>query len=128
MRLLAICLGIVLIVLVAQDAFETIVLPRRVTRRIRLTKLFYRVTQKGWNSMSRLIRSSARRDAFRGYMAPSSLLGLLVFWAGLFILGYVFLFWGLALRLILLNITLSCSTYIHAGGTTYCRIGLVMFV
>ncbi len=35
MRLPAICLGIVLIVLVAQDAFETIVLPRRVTRRIR---------------------------------------------------------------------------------------------
>jgi hypothetical protein len=59
-------------VLAAQDAFETIVLPRRVTRRIRLTKLFYRVTQKGWNSISRLIRSSARRDAFRGYMAPSS--------------------------------------------------------
>jgi hypothetical protein len=97
MRLLAIFVGIVLIVLVAQDAFETIVLPRRVTRRIRLTKLFYRVTQKGWNSISRLIRSSARRDAFRGYMAPSSLLGLLVFWAGLFILGYALLFWGLAL-------------------------------
>ncbi len=69
MRLPAICLGIVLIVLVAQDAFETIVLPRRVTRRIRLAKLFYRVTQMGWNSMSRLIRSSTRRDAFRGYMA-----------------------------------------------------------
>src|SRR5439155_19099569 len=36
---------IALIVLVALDAFETIVLPRRVTRRIRLTRLFYRVFQ-----------------------------------------------------------------------------------
>ncbi len=35
MRILAVIFGIVLIVLVAQDAFETIVLPRRVTRRIR---------------------------------------------------------------------------------------------
>ncbi len=33
----------VLILLVAQDAFETIVLPRRVTRRIRLAPLFYNV-------------------------------------------------------------------------------------
>ena len=35
MRILAIIFGIALVVLVAQDAFETIVLPRRVTRRIR---------------------------------------------------------------------------------------------
>jgi hypothetical protein len=124
MRLLAICLGIVLIVVVAQDAFETIVLPRRVTRRIRLTKLFYRVTQKGWNSISRLIRSSTRRDAFRGYMAPSSLLGLLVFWAGLFILGYGLLFWGLALPLSALNNATSFSTYIYLSSTTFFTLGL----
>ena len=36
MRIVAVIFGIVLIVLVALDAFETIVLPRRVTRRIRL--------------------------------------------------------------------------------------------
>jgi hypothetical protein len=124
MRLPAICLGIVLIVLVAQDAFETIVLPRRVTRRIRLAKLFYRVTQIGWNSISRLIRSSARRDAFRGYMAPSSLLGLLVFWAGLFILGYGLLFWGLALPLRALNNTISFSTYLYLSSTTFFTLGL----
>jgi len=124
MRLPAICLGIVLIVLVAQDAFETIVLPRRVTRRIRLTKLFYRLTQMVWNSMSRLIRSSARRDAFRGYMAPSSLLGLLVFWASLFILGYALLFWGLTLPLNALNNTISFSTYIYLSSTTFFTLGL----
>ena len=124
MRLPVICLGIVLIVLVAQDAFETIVLPRRVTRRIRLTKLFYRVTRKAWNSMSQLIRSSTRRDAFRGYMAPSSLLGLLVFWAGLFILGYGLLFWGLALPLSALNNATSFSTYIYLSSTTFFTLGL----
>jgi hypothetical protein len=72
MRLLALIFGIVLIVLVAQDAFETIVLPRRVTRRIRLTQLFYRATYFGSNSIGRLIRSSARRDSFLGYMGPFS--------------------------------------------------------
>jgi hypothetical protein len=88
MRILAVIFGIVLIVLVAQDAFETIVLPRRVTRRIRLARLFYRLTQMGWKSIGHLIRSRARRESFRGYLGPLSLLALLVFWAVLFVFGF----------------------------------------
>jgi hypothetical protein len=79
MRLLAVIFGMTLIVLVGLDAFETIVLARRVTRRNRLAGLFYRVTRFGWNSIGHLIRSSARRDALRGYMGPLSLLALLLF-------------------------------------------------
>ena len=119
MRLLAVIFGIALILLVAQDAFETIVLPRRVTRRIRLAKLFYRVTQLGWNSMGRMIRSRARRDSFRGYMAPLSLLALLIFWAALFILGYGLLLWGLALPLSAISNTVSFSTYLYLSSTTF---------
>ena len=52
MRLLAVTFGIALIVVIAQDAFETIVLPRRVIRRIRLARLFYRMTRFGWNSIA----------------------------------------------------------------------------
>jgi hypothetical protein len=59
MRLLAVLLGIALVVLVAQDAFETIVLPRRVTRRLRLARLFYRTTYLVWRSLGRLIRAIA---------------------------------------------------------------------
>ena len=99
MRLLAVIFGIALIVLVALDAFETIVLPRRVTRRIRLTRLFYRVFQFGSTSLGHLIRSSARRDTFRGYMGPLSLLALLLFWAVLFVVGFGLIMWGLALPL-----------------------------
>jgi len=124
MRLLAVIFGIALILLVAQDAFETIVLPRRVTRRIRLTKLFYRVIQLGWNSIGHIIRSSARRDSFRGYMAPLSLLALLIFWAALFILGYGLLLWGLALPLSALSNTTSFSTYLYLSSTTFFTLGL----
>jgi len=124
MSLLAVIFGIALILLVAQDAFETIVLPRRVTRRIRLTKLFYRVTQHGWNSIGRLIRSSARRDSFRGYMAPLSLLALLIFWAALFILGYGLLLWGLALPLSAVGNTVSFPTYLYLSSTTFFTLGL----
>src|ERR1051325_7803670 len=124
MRLLAVIFGIVLILLVAQDAFETIVFPRRVTRRIRLAKLFYRVTHSGWNFIGQWIRSSTRRDSFRGYMAPLSLLGLLVFWAGLFILGYGLILWGLALPLSAIHNTVNFTTYLYLSSTTFFTLGL----
>jgi len=124
MRLLAVIFGIMLIVLVAQDAFETIVLPRRVTRRIRLAQLFYRVTLFGWNSIGYLIRSSARRDSFRGYLGPLSLLALLLFWAVLLVLGFGLVLWGLALPLGGSDKTISFLTYLYLSGTTFFTLGL----
>jgi UPF0716 family protein affecting phage T7 exclusion len=38
MRILTDILGLVLIVLVVQDAFETVILPHRIARRIRITR------------------------------------------------------------------------------------------
>jgi Ion channel len=124
MRLLAVIFGVALIVLVALDGFETIVLPRRVTRRIRLAVLFYRVTLFGWNTIGHLIRSSARRDAFRGYIGPLSLLALLLFWAVLFVLGFGLLLWGLALPLGGPDKTISFLTYLYLSGTTFFTLGL----
>ncbi len=124
MRLLAVTFGIALIVVVAQDAFETIVLPRRVIRRIRLARLFYRMTRFGWNSIGSLIRSSARRDAFRSYMGPLSLLALLLFWAVLFVLGFGLVLWGLALPLGASDQTISFLTYLYLSGTTFFTLGL----
>ncbi len=44
MRVFVAIASFLLIVIVLWDAFETIVLPRRVTRRLRLTSFYYRVT------------------------------------------------------------------------------------
>jgi hypothetical protein len=124
MTLLAVICGIVLIALVALDAFETIVLPRRVTRRIRLARLFYRTTQLIWNAVGKLIRSSSRRDSFRGYTAPLSLLALVVFWAALFVVGYGLLLWGLALPLSTAHSPVSFTTYLYLSSTTFFALGL----
>ena len=124
MRILAVIFGMVLIVLVAQDAFETIVLPRRVTRRIRLARLFYRVIQIGGTSIGHLIRSSVRRDSFRAYVGPLSLLALLVLWAVLFVLGFGFVMWGLALPLNTPDKPISFLTYLYLSGTTFFTLGL----
>src|SRR5438477_6233325 len=124
MRILVIIFGIVLVLLVAQDAFETIVLPRRVTRRIRLTRLFYRVIQIGGTSIGHLIRSSARRESFRGYTGPLSLLALLLFWAVLFVFGFGLLLWGLALPLNAPDKAINFFTYLYLSGTTFFTLGL----
>src|SRR5436309_3468632 len=124
MRIFAVIFGIALIVLVAQDAFETIILPRRVTRRIRLARLFNRLTQMGWKSIGRLIRSRARWESFRGYLGPLSLLALLVFWAVLFVFGFGLLMWGLALPLSAPDRPISFLTYLYMSGTAFFTLGL----
>lgn len=123
MNLLGTILGIALIVLVAQDTFETVVLPRRVQRRIRLARLYYRTIYKGWSALGRRVRSSAGRDSFLGYVGPLSLLGLFVFWAVLFVLGFGLVMWGLALPL---NVPGKSDffTYLYMSGTTFFTLGL----
>src|SRR5436309_1330076 len=54
--------GGVLLAVVLWDAFETIILPRRVSGRIRLTKLFYRFTWKPWRGTARLLSWRHRGD------------------------------------------------------------------
>ena len=124
MRILAVIFGIVLILLVAQDAFETIVLPRRVTRRIRLTRLFYRTIQVGWHSLGRVLRPGARRETFLGSVGPFSLLALIGFWAVLFVFGFGLLMWGSALPLNAPDKAISFTTYLYFSGTTFFTLGL----
>src|SRR5215467_7555629 len=118
MRILVVIFAIVLILLVAQDAFETIVLPRRVTRRIRLTRLFYRVIQTPWRAAGHFMRAGARRDAFLGYLGPLSLLALIMFWGVLFVLGFGLGLWGLALPFNAPEKAMSFVTYLYLSGTT----------
>src|SRR6266704_3133795 len=124
MRIVAVIFGIVLILVVALDAFETIVLPRRVTRRIRLARLYYSVVQTGWKSLSHLIRAGTRRESYLGYLGPLSLLGLFGFWGVLFVFGFGLLLWGLALPLNAPDQTISFTTYLYLSGTTFFTLGL----
>ena len=124
MRILTAIFGIVLILLVAQDAFETVVLPRRVARRIRLARLFTHVFLTGWKSLGHLIRTDARRESYLSYFGPLSLLALIGFWAVLFVFGFGLLLWGLALPLNAPEKTINFTTYLYMSGTTFFTLGL----
>src|SRR5919205_908402 len=81
-------LGVLLILAILWDAFETIILPRRVTRRLRLTNLFYRSIWWPWAGLTRRLTSGKRREKYLGLFGPLSLILLLGFWATGVIFGY----------------------------------------
>ena len=87
LRLLGGVVGAVLLATVLWDAFETIILPRRVSGRIRLTRLFYRATWIPWRAAARAL-SGRKRDVFLSIFGPLSLILLLALWA----VGSVFSF------------------------------------
>ena len=62
MRPLVAIAGVALILVILWDAFETVILPRRVTRRIRLTGLFYSSIWAPWSSLARSMNDSKKRE------------------------------------------------------------------
>jgi hypothetical protein len=80
--------GLILVLAILLEAFETVVLPRRVSRRLRITVLFYRVTWRPWRALARLMSRKKLRESFLGYYGPLSLLVLFIFWATLLVIGF----------------------------------------
>ena len=94
MRALIGVLAAVLILVILWEAFETIILPRRVSRRLRLTRFFYTGLWKPWKGLARSVAKKKRRDAFLAYFGPLSLLLLLVFWGIGLMTGFALLEWS----------------------------------
>lgn len=117
----AIVIGAVIILTVLWEAFETIVLPRRVTRRFRLTVSFYRGTWTPWKFIARRIRKISRRETFLSFYGPLSLLFLFVFWAIGLIVGFGLLYYSEA-RTDVATATLGSSLYL--SGTTLFTLGI----
>ena len=124
MRILAIILGILLIIAILQDSFETIILPRRVTRRFRLSRLFYAATWASWSLLGRKLRAGNRREVYLSYYGPLSLILLLILWAAVLMFAYALLQWGLDLPLNAPEKEVTFGTYLYLSGTTFITLGL----
>jgi hypothetical protein len=71
-----------------------VVLPRRVSRQLRLTRLFYRASWPPFRAGAALFKSVNRREAFLSLYGPLSLVMLLALWAGGLITAFAFLHYG----------------------------------
>jgi hypothetical protein len=124
MEFLSAIFGVVLILVVLGDAFETVVLPRRVTRRVRLARLFFRSTWLPWSALLRWISSEKRRETYLSFYGPLSLLILLMVWATGLIIGFAFLHWANGSAIDLAKGSPSFSTDLYFSGTTFFTLGL----
>jgi hypothetical protein len=84
-------IGLCIIGVILLEAFETIILPRRVSRRFRLTRAFYLSLWIPTKAVARQIRSTKTREAFLSFFGPLSLLILFALWAAALIFGLGFL-------------------------------------
>jgi Ion channel len=113
--------GFLIVALVLWEAFETIILPRRVARWFRLTRMFYVSTWVPWRAIARRIHSPKLRETFIGYFGPLSLLCLFVVWAAALIFGFACLYYSAAKN----DATHpGFSTLMYMSGTTFFTLGL----
>jgi hypothetical protein len=123
MRFLAGVLGVATIGLILFDAFEAVLLPRRVTHPYRLIRLFYRITWPGWKKLGRLFSVPRRRETFLSMFAPLSFLMMFAAWAVGLILGFALLHWSLETRMTVSDPTRSSVSYIYFSGVTFFTVG-----
>jgi voltage-gated potassium channel Kch len=90
----AFIVGLALIALTLQDAFEVVLLPRRVPGRIRFTSLFFRGGWTMWRAAASLTPSGPARERFLSIFGPLAMLALFCAWAAALIIGFGLIQWG----------------------------------
>jgi Ion channel len=120
----AFAVGVLLFVIVVWEAFEAIILPRRVTRKFRVTRLFYRTSWKIWKLLANAFRTRKRREAWLGFFGPLSLLMLMGVWAVGLVLGFGLMQYGAGSAVTLSGSKPGFWTDLYLSGTTFFTLGL----
>jgi Ion channel len=121
---MAVVFGVALILAVLWETFETLVLPRRVTRQFRMTRFFYRFTWIPFSAVVGRIRNRRRRDSLLSFYGPLSLLLLLAFWAVALIVGFALIDYGDGARFTGNLFSNRFGNALYLSGTTLFTLGL----
>jgi len=122
-NIFGVALGIVVIWVVLLDAFETVVLPRRVLRNFRLTAYFYRRTWIPWRKIASHIKTSSRQQNFLGYYGPVSVILLMAVWAAELILGFALIQYGIGGHEQISGEQLNFGKIVYHSGETFFTLG-----
>jgi hypothetical protein len=116
--------GVAIFLSVLWEAFEAIILPRRVTRKFRLTRLFYRSTWITWKFVMCLLPSRKARETMLGFYGPLSLLVLVGVWATGLVFGFGLMQYGAGSAVVVTGGLPSFVTDLYLSGTTFFTLGL----
>ena len=108
--------GLVIITLVLGETFEALVLPRRVTRRVRFSLLYYRCAWRAWSAASNLFPTNGYRPTFLSVFGPLSLLVLFAIWAATLILAFGLIHYALTPER-------GIPDSLYLSGTTFTTLG-----
>jgi Ion channel len=114
-------IGAAIVVIVLWEAFETIVLPRRVSRPFRFTRLIYRGMWIPWRAIAHGYRKAKSRETFLSFFGPLSLLILFAVWAAAIIVGFALIYHSNASQD---STHPTFETSLYLSGTTMFTLGI----
>jgi hypothetical protein len=123
MHLLVAIAGVVLVAIVLWEAFETIILPRRVTRVLRVTRLMYLLTWRPWSALALAIHNNRRREKLLSFFGPMSLIILLTIWAFGILFGFAAIHWAAGTNLGGTDLS-GFWADLYFSGSTFFTLGL----
>jgi hypothetical protein len=116
--------GVAMFLIVIWDAFEAIILPRRVTRKFRLTRAFYKTTWHCWRFIVNLVPARKSQETLLGFYGPISLLLLIGVWAVGLVLGFGLMQYGAGSAVNVAGSHPGFGTDVYLSGTTFFTLGL----
>jgi len=119
-RMIAVSGSLLVLLVVLHDAFEVMLLPRRVKSRLRVVRLFFRFTWFVWSKVARRVGSEEKRHTFLSLYGPLSMVWLLVVWGAGLVTGFGTLYWALDPSQPLRP---SWPTQLYFSGVTFFTVG-----
>jgi Ion channel len=124
MRIITTICGILCILVVLLDAFQTIILPRRAAGRLRLTRIFYIMTWMPWRFLAVRIRHPRKRETALSFYGPLSLIFLLMVWACGIVLGFSLVYYALHSPFNDSSQPIGYLSDLYVSGTNFFTLGL----
>jgi hypothetical protein len=124
MQAVTMLLGILCLLIVLLDAFQTIILPRRAAGRLRLTRIFYMFTWFPWRFVALRIHHPRKRETALSFYGPLSLIFLLIVWACGMVFGFSLIYYALGNPFSDASHSLGYLSGLYVSGTSFFTLGL----
>jgi hypothetical protein len=116
--------GVFLLFFILWDAFENVILPRHVVRKLRSARMLNYALWLVWVACARRIASLRRREEFLSYYGPLAMLLILGVWAVGLIAAFALVLWGSGAVAPAAGEIDAFRSCFYLSGTTFFTLGL----
>ncbi|HEV2362279.1 MAG TPA: potassium channel family protein, partial [Acidimicrobiales bacterium] len=124
MHIVELVAGLAIVVGVAWDAFATVLLPRRVSTRLRLSGAFFEASWGAWTAIGRRLSRFGRGESYLGMYALLALVALFALWATSILLGYSLIYMSFGDAFHHPGAATGFGTDLYLSGTTLFTLGI----